>query len=188
MVRYDTFNIGKLFKVTGTKSTDAGKVKLSDNGDAQFIGRTQTAYGVQGWVESNSMGFEPNASNTISVSQVGTIVAQYREVPYYTSQNIAKLSADFLTLEVGLYFCGVINHWISQMNFVGYHTLKLADLRSEEVLLPVTSSGQPDFEYMTQYIRQIELEKVRQIDEYLKSVGLDDMTLSGSEAAAKRQH
>lgn len=169
-VVWKKFRIGKLFNVTGTKSTDAGKVKLSDNGDAQFIGRTQTAYGVQGWVKSNSMGFAPNASNTISVSQVGTIVAQYREVPYYTSQNIAKLSADFLTLEVGLYFCSVINHWISQMNFVGYHTLKLADLRSEEVLLPVTSTGEIDFTYMQNYIRAIEKLTIKNVVKHRNNV------------------
>ena len=180
MVQYGKFALDDLFSITGTKSTDAGKVSFVKNGDAQFVGRTSAGYGIQGMVNSADMGFDPNEANTISVSQVGTIVAQYRDFPYYTSQNITKFSADFLNPEVGLYFCGIINDWLGKAGFVGYHTVKQRDLKKQVVLLPVTSAGEPDFEYMTMRIRELEA--------YLRVTGLDDTTLSASEAQALTQN
>ena len=184
MVQYGKFVLDDLFSITGTKSTDAGKVSFVKNGDAQFVGRTSAGYGIQGMVNSADMGFDPNEANTISVSQVGTIVAQYRDFPYYTSQNITKFSADFLNPEVGLYFCGIINDWLGKAGFVGYHTVKQRDLKKQVVLLPVTSAGDPDFEYMTARIRELEAERIRELEAYLRVTGLGDTTLSASEAQA----
>ena len=187
MVQYGKFVLDDLFSITGTKSTDAGKVSFVKNGDAQFVGRTSAGYGIQGMVNSADMGFDPNKANTISVSQVGTIVAQYRDFPYYTSQNITKFSADFLNPEVGLYFCGIINDWLGKAGFVGYHTVKQRDLKKQVVLLPVTPAGEPDFEYMTMRIRELEAERIRELEAYLHVTRLDDTTLSASEAQALTQ-
>lgn len=180
MVQYGKFALEDLFSITGTKSTDAGKVSFVKNGDAQFVGRTSADYGVQGMVNSVDMGFDPNEANTISVSQVGTIVAQYRDFPYYTSQNITKFSADFLNPEVGLYFCGIINDWLGKAGFAGYHTVKQRDLKKQVVLLPVTPVGDPDFEYMAMRIRELEVERILELEAYLHVTGLDDTTLSAS--------
>ena len=187
MVQYGKFVLDDLFSITGTKSTDAGKVSFVKNGDAQFVGRTSAGYGIQGMVNSADMGFDPNEANTISVSQVGTIVAQYRDFPYYTSQNITKFSADFLNPEVGLYFCGIINDWLGKAGFVGYHAVKQRDLKKQVVLLPVTPAGEPDFEYMTMRIRELEAERIRELEAYLRVTGLADTTLSASEAQALTQ-
>lgn len=195
MVQYGKFALDDLFSITGTKSTDAGKVSFVKNGDAQFVGRTSAGYGIQGMVNSADMGFDPNEANTISVSQVGTIVAQYRDFPYYTSQNITKFSADFLNPEVGLYFCGIINDWLGKAGFVGYHTVKQRDLKKQVVLLPVTPAGEPDFEYMTmrireleaERIRELEAERIRELEAYLRVTGLNDTKLSASEAQALTQ-
>lgn len=184
MVQYGKFVLDDLFSITGTKSTDAGKVSFVKNGDAQFVGRTSAGYGIQGMVNSADMGFDPNEANTISVSQVGTIVAQYRDFPYYTSQNITKFSADFLNPEVGLYFCGIINDWLGKAGFVGYHTVKQRDLKKQVVLLPVTPAGDPDFEYMTMRIRELEAQRIRELEAYLRVTGLNDTTLSASEVQA----
>ena len=188
MVQYGKFALDDLFSITGTKSTDAGKVSFVKNGDAQFVGRTSAGYGIQGMVNSADMGFDPNEANTISVSQVGTIVAQYRDFPYYTSQNITKFSADFLNPEVGLYFCGIINDWLGKAGFVGYHTVTQRDLKKQVVLLPVTPAGDPDFEYMTMRIRELEAERIRELEAYLRVTGLDDTKLSASEAQALTQN
>ena len=56
------------------------------------------------------------------------------------------------------------------MNFVVYHTLKLADLRSEEVLLPVTSTGEIDFTYMQNYIRAIEKLTIKNVVKHRNNV------------------
>ena len=185
-VKYGKFTVEELFNVKGTKSTDAGKVHFvgKQDGDAQFIGRTNANYGLQGYVNSKDFAFEPNKANTISVSQVGTITAQYRDFPYYTSQNITKLSADFLNRQIGLYICSAINQWLRGAQFEGYHTLKMADLKKQQLILPVTPSGTPDFEYMEERIRELEEERIRELDAYLKVTGLSDATLTKADQDA----
>lgn len=185
-VKYGKFTVEELFNVKGTKSTDAGKVHFvgKQDGDAQFIGRTNANYGLQGYVNSKDFAFEPNKANTISVSQVGTITAQYRDFPYYTSQNITKLSADFLNRQIGLYICSAINQWLRGAQFEGYHTLKMADLKKQQLILPVTPSGTPDFEYMEERIRELEEERIRELEAYLKVTGWSDATLTDEEQMA----
>lgn len=185
-VKYGKFTVEELFDVKGTKSTDAGKVHFvgKQDGDAQFIGRTNANYGLQGYVNSKDFAFEPNKANTISVSQVGTITAQYRDFPYYTSQNITKLSADFLNRQIGLYICSAINQWLCGAQFEGYHTLKMADLKKQQLVLPVTPSGMPDFEYMEERIRELEEERIRELEAYLKVTGLSDATLTKADQDA----
>ena len=193
-VKYGKFTVEELFDVKGTKSTDAGKVHFvgKQDGDAQFIGRTNANYGLQGYVNSEDFAFEPNKANTISVSQVGTITAQYRDFPYYTSQNITKLSADFLNRQIGLYICSAINQWLRGAQFEGYHTLKMADLKKQQLVLPVTPSGTPDFEYMEERnreleeerIRELEEERIRELEAYLKVTGLSDATLTKADQDA----
>ena len=182
-VKYGKFTVEELFNVKGTKSTDAGKVHFvgKQDGDAQFIGRTNANYGLQGYVNSKDFAFEPNKANTISVSQVGTITAQYRDFPYYTSQNITKLSASFLNRQIGLYICSAINQWLRGAQFEGYHTLKMADLKKQQLVLPVTPSGTPDFEYMEERIRELEEERIRELEAYLQVTGLSDATLTDEE-------
>lgn len=185
-VKYGKFTVEELFNIKGTKSTDAGKVHFvgKQDGDAQFIGRTNANYGLQGYVNSKDFAFEPNKANTISVSQVGTITAQYRDFPYYTSQNITKLSADFLNRQIGLYICSAINQWLRGAQFEGYHTLKMADLKKQQLVLPVTPSGTPDFEYMEECIRELEEERIRELEAYLKVTGLSDATLTKADQDA----
>ena len=51
-------------------------------------------------------------------------------------------------------------------------------------MLPVTPAGDPDFEYMTMRIRELEAERIRELEAYLRVTGLNDTTLSASEAQA----
>lgn len=150
--QWGEFKVGELFDVSGTKSTDAGHVDLISSGDAQFVGRTADNNGVQGYVNSSDFNFKPNEVNTISVSQVGTIIAQYRDYPYFTSQNILKLSSDSLNQNVATFVCSVINTRLAQLGFIGYNTLKQAVLKKLAIKLPITLDGEPDWEYMDNYI------------------------------------
>lgn len=153
--QWGEFKVGDLFDVSGTKSTDAGHVNLISSGDAQFVGRTADNNGVQGYVNSSDFNFDPNEVNTISVSQVGTIIAQYRDYPYFTSQNILKLSSDNLNHNVATFVCSVINTRLAQLGFVGYNTLKQVVLQKLDIKLPITPDGKPDWNHMDNYIAEL---------------------------------
>ena len=179
MVEYKKFKVGELFDKAQLGDTNLKKSDLTDDGDF-VITSGKTNCGVLGRTTRKA---KLISANTITVDMFGYVY--YRDFPYkmVTHGRVMSLSSDnIVNREVGLYLAGTLSYL---SNVFGYNNMATWNkVKSCDIMLPVTSLGQPDFEYMTQYIRQIELEKVRQIDEYLKSVGLDDTTLSGSEAAA----
>ena len=154
MVLYKEFKVGDLLTVSGTKSSNKGDLEFVDDG-INFVGRTNEVNGIQGTV--SPMKHEPNEGNTITISQVGTIVAKYQPEPYYTSQNIAKLGNDNINRDTGLYMASVINKAL--ILYEGYNTPKLTDIKEIELKLPVKSleDTEPDWEYMEVYIKQKEL-------------------------------
>lgn len=141
----NTFRVGGLFGVTGTKSTNAGTLEFKDCG-VEFIGRTSVNNGVQGYIDE--LEYAPNEEGTITVSQVGTIVAQYRDMPYYTSQNIAKLEyIRKLSKEEGVYFVTCINKHLQL--YGGYQTPKLDDIKNIILELPVISPNTKQIDWGT---------------------------------------
>lgn len=140
---YKKFRVGDLFRVTGTKSTNAGTLEFKDCG-VEFIGRTSVNNGVQGYIDE--LEYAPNEEGTITVSQVGTIVAQYRGASYYTSQNIAKLEYNRkLSKEEGLYFVTHINKHLQL--YGGYQTPKLDDIKNIILELPVLAPNSKQIDW-----------------------------------------
>lgn len=187
MVEYKKFKVGELFDIHPTKSYKMTNRKLMDNdGKVAVLTNTSTNNGVGGWSD-----LDPTETNslpmiTFSDTTTGPDTLFVQTKPYIGYSHVqgmySKIDHHWADLEL-LYVVVVIKAGAGTgWSYATKFNRKLVS--NIDILLPVTSLGQPDFEYMAQYIRQIELEKVRQIDEYLKSVGLDDTTLSGSEAAA----
>lgn len=129
-----------------------------------FVGRTNVNNGIQGMVDM--LEYPPNEGGTISLSQVGTIVSIYQQEPYYTSQNIVKISSSLgISKPVGSYLTTVINKCLKQ--YVGYNTPKIEDISNLELLLPVKAltDTEPDWEYMEQYIKEIEKKAILKVKE-----------------------
>lgn len=152
----------ELFEVSGTKSSNKGDLVFTEDG-INFVGRTNEGNGIQGTVEK--MKHEPNEGNTITISQVGTIVAKYQSEPYYTSQNIAKLENSNLDRNTGLYMASVINKAL--ILYEGYNTPKLTDIKEIELKLPVKTleDTEPDWDYMEEYIKQSEIKYIGKLTE-----------------------
>lgn len=184
---YGDFTIENLFSVIGTTSTDAKNVSFTSLGDSEFIGRTQLNYGVQGLVNSSDFNFPPNLKNTITISQVGTIVAQYRNKQYYTSQNIVRLSNPKLTKRSGLFIVAVLNSWLTKSGFNGYITPKQSVIRQASIELPLLSHADPnnysqsdiDWQFMEKFIKELEAERIQELEAYLLATGLTNYHIKG---------
>ena len=175
------FRVGDLFDVETSPSFDMVNInilnKMNDDYKYEFIIRSKENNGVKGYV--GYLGIEPNEKNKITISQVGTIVAQYRTNDYYTSQNVFNLSPKFdLTENKALFFVNSLNCMLRKyFGYSDYPTLK--SLKNEILLLP-TKNDKPDFEYMEEYIEEIKLKYVdklekdnnENIDKALKVTGL----------------
>lgn len=151
------FRVGDLFDVETSPGFDMVNInilnKMNDDYKYEFIIRSKENNGVKGYVEY--LGTEPNEKNKITISQVGTIVAQYRTNDYYTSQNVFNLSPKFdLTKNKALFFVSSLNCVLKKYSgYSDYPTLK--SLKNEIIELP-TKDDKPDFDYMEDFIKNRE--------------------------------
>lgn len=157
------FLVADLFDVSRAYGFDKGYIVLSSHG-TEFIGRTETNNGVQGFYDNPLV--VPNEANTISISQIGAQTAQYRANPWYASQNLFKLMPTFVMNKLhALFMIAVINKQLSV--YSGYANFpKGEDIRNIELELPVTNDGIPDYNFMQTFIKSQEKLLMQRLDKF----------------------
>ncbi|MFC0491846.1 restriction endonuclease subunit S [Listeria grayi] len=177
-IKWRKKELQQLFKITGTKSLDAGKLNFIPEG-TNFIGRTTENNGVQGKIEMQE--FLPNEANTITATVVGNYkYVKYQKEPYYVSQNINKLKAKFkLSEKSGLFLISSIQKFVSQFDGQqgGY---KLQDIKFHKIFVPYSSEGIA-LEYMEEYMTIIEKERLEALSSYVNTIGFEACDLSDSD-------
>nr|WP_313770528.1 restriction endonuclease subunit S [Enterococcus faecium] len=184
-VEWGEYKIEDLFIVKTSKGYDAGKLNFISKSKEtfEFIGRTQSDYGVQGYVLK--LDSEPNDSGCISVSQIGAVHAQLRNKKWYSSQNIFILKPKIDKL-INQWLIVAINKALS--NFGGYSSYPtLSTLKKLTILLPINNE-QIDFDFMESFIAELEAERIAELEAYLKVSGLDNYELSDEELKALRDY
>ena len=139
--------VGELFECNIAKSLDFGKL---EKGNTIFIGRTSTNNGVQGKV--NALPCEKG--NCITVSMVGDSRAFYQPKEFAASQNILVLRNKRLNEKNGLFFVTLINSLLAKYNYS--NTVKKKEFINESILLLITPDNTTDFNYMENYMKNIE--------------------------------
>lgn len=173
-----------MFEVKISPSIDKGKISLRTSGEFEFIGRSRVNNGIQGY--TNKLSYEPNKSKTFSVSQVGTIVAQFRQKRWYSSQNIFILSVkhDTEIINNWLYILSSLNKALQRFDggYSNYPTK--SSLSNLQLTLPIKSDGTIAFDYMEAYIKELEAERIKELEAYLIATGLNDYALTEDEQRA----
>ncbi len=126
----------------------------------------------------------PNEVNTISISQVGTITAQIRKNRWYASQNIFILKpkdSRYLSFGVLTAINKVLSGTYSD-GYANYPTLEKLDALS--ISLPEKSKGKIDFEFIDNFVRELERARLRELEAYLVATGLNNYELTANDKAA----
>ena len=157
------FKVGELFDVSISKSIDKTYLNFIDDGEIEYIGRTAVNNGIQGKMNVLD-NIIPNQHNVFSLAQIGDNVCLFRETPWYSSQNIFILHPKYKKIiAVEKFVSTVITKTMLSVYgcdaYASYPTLKT--LKDVTLLLPVTSAGDPDWDYMEQYMSKME-EKARE--------------------------
>ena len=154
------FKIGDLFDLTTSSWLNLWKLEINKRkweNCYEFIWRTKENYWVQGYLQKQG-NCEPNEENVISVSQIGSVHAQIRYNKWYSSQNIFILQPkkEFGLSLLNHFLITVINKILQKYDsaYTSYPTLK--SLKEDMLSLPATPSWDPDFEYMENYIKELE--------------------------------
>ena len=171
-----------MFYVKTTKSIDKNKITFSRDGDYDFIGRSNIDNGVQGKV--NYLGYAPNAKDTFSLVQVGETICLFRNNEWYASQNIFILSPKntYLSRQF-LFTTATINKALYEYRSA-YVYPTLEEVKRIKVEFPQTGNGEIDFDFMENFVAELEARRVAELEAYLLATGLKDYALTEEERNA----
>lgn len=155
------FKLTELFTVSSGTKFDKRRVILTpEPHNINFIGRTGSLNGINAkcGIYKNT---EPFPAGLITVALGGTIGACFvQDKPFYTSQNVdvlipLKCYVPKMTWNVKQFIASCIFRE-SQNNYLTFvRELNKHIKRDFVIKLPVTSSGQPDWQYMDSYIADL---------------------------------
>ena len=174
------FKVGDLFQVIIGNRQDMSssgrypviKAKTGDNGYAGFADTYDLAFGL-----------------TIGMRGSFNVYVQKSPVALGTNTAGLVLKDDSISDTRVLVYLGTMLHrenYEGSSGYVGYPTLKRLT-QIDTILLPVTQDGQPDYGWMSSYIRELENQRIRELDTYLQVTGLDDTILTDNELQVLEQ-
>lgn len=165
-------------------------IKSSDiNNEGEFV----ITSGIQnnGILGKSSIEAPIFKGNSITVDMFGNVF--YRDFDYkmVTHARVFSLSSQFLTKENGLFFATCIQKLTQNFSYnLMCNWNRIKDLTIKLPVLPVTdenySVGDIDYELMESIIRELEEERIRELEVYLQVTGLNNTVLTPEEEQALR--
>ena len=148
--KWELFNIPDLFKIRGTKSTPLNDLEYSGPGEYPFVTTQTTNNGVGGFFAEKT---EDCGVLTIESAVCG--YCSYQAMPFSASDHVEKLIPQFnMDIYVAMFFVTIFNMEQYRYNY-GRKCSQLR-LKQAQLHLPVDSKGQPDFDFMREYISHLE--------------------------------
>lgn len=157
---WSIFEIGKLFKLYPGKSKGLNHLNKSNLG-VNYLGATNSNNGVLAYIEAegnekmiqkgNCIAFIRNGEGSMGFSI-------YKAESFIATSDISVGYSKFLNREIGLFITTIADKVRGKYNF-GY---KRSDtrLKKEKLQLPIDKKGNPDYEYIENYIKKLEYEKL----------------------------
>ena len=94
-----------------------------------------------------------------------TQTAFYQPYQFYTGQNVQILSSQYLNKYNALFIIPLLKKQLQKLNWGG-NGATLGRLERMKIMLPVNDAGNPDYEYMEQYIKNIMIKKYKAYLDY----------------------
>lgn len=148
--KWQYFKVGKLFDVVKGRRLTKADMKP---GNINYIGATAFNNGITAKIANNE---HIHPAGTITVCYNGSIGQTfYQTTPFWATDDVNVLYPKFeMKQQIAFFIMPIIRTIGQKYAFVDKWTKdKMAETN---IPLPVTANGEPDFEYMEQYMRNIE--------------------------------
>lgn len=159
------FRIGQLFDVSRPKARNKDDY---DMGDTPFVASGAMNNGVMKCCKTQ-VDEELDQGNCITVSPVDGS-SFYQPMDFLgrggAGSSILMLRNDSLNLFRGEFMARMIQQTCSKYNYG--HMGNKDSIKRERVMLPIDNTGEPDYAYMEQYVKNIMLRKYEQYLDFLK--------------------
>jgi hypothetical protein len=173
------FRIGDLFDEPQSGDVDIQNSDINGKG-CMFINSGVTNLGIKGYTDRFARIFP---ANSITIDFFGN--AYYRSEPYKlaTHNHVFSFSGGALSDEsVGLYLVAAMSYLPKVYSYGNMATKP--SLKENQIVLPTTPKGIPDFDFMRRYMATLKAERVATLKAYLQAAGLSDTILTEGELAA----
>ena len=190
MKKFEYFRIDTLFDIHPTKAYKLTNSQLyATTGNTPILSNSSVNNGIGGYCGLDPT--EPGNTITFSDTTTGTDTIFYQPDPFIGYPHVQGLypkkgthtwcAREYLYL-VALIKCAAGKGW----NYSNKFTRKFVS--NLNILLPITNSGEIDFEYMQERVKELEQERVKELDAYLKVTGLNDYELTEEDKKVKAIH
>ncbi len=153
---WQEFEIGTLFNIKSGKRLTKAEMK---SGEIPFIGATDSNNGITEFVSGTN---NSESSNVLGVNYNGSVVENFYH-PYKAifSDDVKRLT--FKTITGNKYlFLFVKTQILQQKGKYQYgYKFNAKRMKKQQIMLPVNKKGNPDYEYMENYIKQLEYKKLQ---------------------------
>jgi len=162
-----------LFNISST-SSGIDKNKLNTGGNDKednnipYITRTDERNGINLFITNlQEDKYKINDGGVITIG-LDTQTVFYQPHAFFTGQNIQVLHHKELDKWVALFLIPLLRVQMDKFNWGG-NGATLGRLNRTKIMLPTQEGGSPDFEYMRQYIMNLEYQKRIQYLDYIQS-------------------
>ncbi|EMF2449841.1 restriction endonuclease subunit S, partial [Campylobacter upsaliensis] len=182
--KWREFKLGELFEVSSSKKIfHANQITIYNDeipNSYPYVVRSTRNNGVRGYLCENRKYLNP--ANTLSFAQ-DTFSVFYQEKPYFTGNKVKVLTPKFkpFTKIHALFFASIYQKVLETFTWGVGSTED--DIKDIVISLPVLNE-QIAFNYMESYIKELEAERLQELEAYLKVTCLNDYTLSQKEKEA----
>lgn len=151
-------------------------------GDVPRISVKTTDNGVLGSYNTAENQKARHFENVISVNFFGKAYYHPYKASFDMKVHTLKILNHPFNKETGLYFTSLINHRFAGQYSYGAQ-LSSSKLKNENfrIKVPVHTDGKIAFDYMEAYIKELEAERIKELEAYLVATGLNDYVLSDDE-------
>ena len=161
-VGWEEFLFPKIFsEIFIAKSSDSNALS---KGDIPFVGRSSVNNGFQGLYHVSESKIVKK--NCITVSMVGEPRAFYQPYDFTCSQNILVLRNEILNKDISKFLISIINSYLISKGFGYGYPVGLNRVIKNKLMLPVNSQGQPNWQFMEDYIKQEQKQQAQKIIDY----------------------
>ena len=158
---WQEFKISDLFEIKGSKTTK--RIDLVEEGEYPYITTKSTNNGVDGY---SNIWTEKGNILTIDSACVGTCF--YQEHNFAATDHVEKLIPKFeMNKYNGLFIATIINK--SNFKFSYGRGRCKTRIAKETIKLPVTDTGEPDYEFMESYIKTLKFSIIEQAKKTLEN-------------------
>ena len=171
--KFSAFGPSGLFEISTTNSSiDSIRLIDGEKKIVPYVTRTDMNNGIARFVSLDNLSYGSDCAGCITVG-LDTQTAFWQPHVFVTGQNIQVITGNKLSFYLAQFLIPLFKSQMrAKFNWCG-NGATLGRMRRLELMLPVTDSGEPDYEYMEQYVKNMMLRKYRQYLAFLKQSGQD---------------